>query len=171
MLYEVITPRRRAHRAHHRDIVLDAEAELDLHGAKAVPAVRRRLVGEALRLALPAQAVDWIPEMLFDIVKAAYHHKGFSFIRIVQRCPEWLPKVWDPWLHDPSRILLLTHEDGVAVSESLAKVYRNRREHDPADLNRAREIAADSDNIPVGVLYRNPEVPCYEDLRAGTRQP
>jgi len=113
-----------------------------------------------------AQAVDWIPEMLFDIVKAAYHHKGFSFIRIVQRCPEWLPKVWDPWLHDPSRILLLTHEDGVAVSESLAKVYRNRREHDPADLNRAREIAADSDNIPVGVLYRNPEVPCYEDLRA-----
>jgi len=112
-----------------------------------------------------AQAVDWIPEMLFDIVKAAYHHKGFSFIRIVQRCPEWLPKVWDPWLHDPSRILLLTHEDGVAVSESLAKVYRNRREHDPADLNRAREIAADSDNIPVGVLYRNPEVPCYEEHR------
>jgi len=115
-----------------------------------------------------AQAVDWIPEMLYDIVKAAYHHRGFSFIRIVQRCPEWLPKVWDPWLHDPSRILVLTHADGVPVSEGLAKVYRNRREHDPADLNRAREIAADTDNIPVGILYRNPEVPCYEDLRTGT---
>ncbi|MCG6951749.1 MAG: thiamine pyrophosphate-dependent enzyme [Betaproteobacteria bacterium] len=116
-----------------------------------------------------AQAVDWIPEMLYDIVKAAYHHRGFSFIRIVQRCPEWLPKVWDPWLHDPSRIQVLTHEDGVPVSESLAKVYRNRLEHDPANLNRAREIAADTDNIPVGILYRNPEVPCYEDLRASTR--
>jgi 2-oxoglutarate ferredoxin oxidoreductase subunit beta len=116
-----------------------------------------------------AQAVDWIPEMLFEIVKAAYHHKGFSFIRIVQRCPEWLPKVWDPWLHDPSRILMLTHENGVRVSEALAKVYRNQRTHDPADLNRARELASDSDNIPVGILYRNPEVPCYEDLRASTR--
>jgi len=116
-----------------------------------------------------AQAVDWIPEMLYDIVKAAYHHRGFSFIRIVQRCPEWLPKVWDPWLHDPSRILVLTHENGIRASESLAKVYRNQRAHDPADLNRAREIAADDDNIPVGILYRNPEVPCYEDLRASTR--
>jgi len=116
-----------------------------------------------------AQAVDWIPEMLYDIVKAAYHHRGFSFVRIVQRCPEWLPKLWDPWLHDPSRILLLTHENGLRASDSLAKVYRNQREHDPADLNRAREIAADRDNIPVGILYRNPEVPCYEDLRASTR--
>ena len=116
-----------------------------------------------------AQAVDWIPEMLYDIVKAAYHHRGFSFVRIVQRCPEWLPKVWDPWLHDPSRILVLTHEDGIHPSETLAKVYRNQRAHDPADLNRAREIAADTDNIPVGILYRDPQVPCYEDLRAGAR--
>jgi 2-oxoglutarate/2-oxoacid ferredoxin oxidoreductase subunit beta len=116
-----------------------------------------------------AQAVDWIPEMLYDIVKAAYHHKGFSFIRIVQRCPEWLPKVWDPWLHDPSRILVLTHEDGIRPSEGLAKVYRSQRVHDPADLNRAREIASDTDNIPVGILYRNPEIPCYEDLRTSTR--
>jgi 2-oxoglutarate ferredoxin oxidoreductase subunit beta len=116
-----------------------------------------------------AQAVDWIPEMLFEIVKAAYHHKGFSFIRIVQRCPEWLPKVWDPWLHDPSRILMLNHENGVRVSDALAKVYRNQRAHDPGDLNRARELASDTDSIPVGILYRNPEVPCYEDLRASTR--
>jgi 2-oxoglutarate ferredoxin oxidoreductase subunit beta len=116
-----------------------------------------------------AQAVDWIPEMLYDIVKAAYHHRGFSFVRIVQRCPEWLPKVWDPWLHDPSRILVLTHDNGIRASEGLARVYRNQRAHDPADLNRAREIAADIDNIPVGILYRNPEVPCYEDLRGSTQ--
>ena len=38
-----------------------------------------------------AQAVDWIPEVLYDIVSQAFHHKGFSFVRIVQRCPEWLP--------------------------------------------------------------------------------
>ena len=48
-----------------------------------------------------AQAVDWIPEVLYDIIKAAYHHKGLSFVRILQRCPEWLPKMLDPWVHDP----------------------------------------------------------------------
>ena len=114
-----------------------------------------------------AQAVDWIPETLYDIVKAAYHHKGFSFVRIVQRCPEWLPKVWDPWLHDPQRILMLHHEHGMQLSAGLAKVYKNQAQHDPANLDRAREIASNTDLIPVGILYRNPNVPCYEDLKTG----
>jgi 2-oxoglutarate ferredoxin oxidoreductase subunit beta len=112
-----------------------------------------------------AQAVDWVPELLYDIVKAAYHHKGLSFVRIVQRCPEWLPDMLDPWVHDPNRILLLNHEKGLKASASLAKVYRNQLEHDPGDLNKAREIASSIDPIPVGILYHNPDVPCYEDLR------
>ena len=33
------------------------------------------------------------------------------------------------------------------------------------DLNSAREIASSEDPIPVGILYHNPEIPCYEDLR------
>jgi 2-oxoglutarate ferredoxin oxidoreductase subunit beta len=115
-----------------------------------------------------AQAVDWVPEVLYDIVKAAFHHKGFSFVRIVQRCPEWLPKMFEPWLHDPKKICLLHHEDGLSISPALAKVYTNQERHDPANINRAREMAASMDPIPVGILYRNPDVPCYEDLRAGT---
>lgn len=112
-----------------------------------------------------AQAVDWIPEVLYDIICAAFHHKGFSFVRIMQRCPEWLPDHLEPWLNDPQRILLLSHERGIRVSPSLGKVYKNQRVHDPADIDRAREIASASDPIPVGILYRNPEVPRYEDLR------
>jgi 2-oxoglutarate ferredoxin oxidoreductase subunit beta len=112
-----------------------------------------------------AQAVDWIPEVLYDIISAAFHHKGLSFVRIVQRCPEWLPKLLDPWLHDPEKVLLLDHEDGIRISPGLAKVHKNRRRHDPSDLNRAREIASGFDPIPVGILYRNPDVPCYEELR------
>jgi 2-oxoglutarate ferredoxin oxidoreductase subunit beta len=115
-----------------------------------------------------AQAVDWIPEALYEIVKAAYHHKGLSFVRIVQRCPEWLPTLWDPWLHDPNRILMLHHERGMQLSPGLAKVYRNQEQHDPSNLDRAREIASNTDNIPVGILYHNPAVPCYEDLRYST---
>ena len=112
-----------------------------------------------------AQAVDWIPETLFDIVKAAYHHKGFSFVRIIQRCPEWLPKSLDPWLQDPNRVQLVHHVGGLQVSQGLSRVYKNQVEHDPRDINRAREIASNTDIIPVGILYQNKDVPCYEDTR------
>jgi len=34
-----------------------------------------------------------------------------------------------------------------------------------SSIARARAVASSVDPIPVGILYRNPEVPCYEDLR------
>ena len=37
--------------------------------------------------------------------------------------------------------------------------------HDPLDIHRAREIASITDKVPVGILYQNPAVPCYEDTR------
>ena len=117
-----------------------------------------------------AQAVDWIPEVLYDIIKAAYHHKGLSFVRILQRCPEWLPKMLDPWVHDPLRTMLLTHENGITLSPNLSKVYKTQEQHDPLNINRAREISSLADPIPVGILYRNPEVPCYEVLRDAGQQ-
>ncbi len=116
-----------------------------------------------------AQTADWIPEQLQDIIEAAFHHKGLSFVRVLQRCPEFLPGRFDPWVQDPDRMLLLHHEDGVGIGPNLAKVYRNQEEHDPSNRNRAREIASTHDPMPVGVLYRNPDVPCYEDLRKPDR--
>jgi 2-oxoglutarate/2-oxoacid ferredoxin oxidoreductase subunit beta len=116
-----------------------------------------------------AQAVDWIPEVLYQIISMGFHHKGLSFVRIVQRCPEWLPKQFDPWVRDPQRILLLSHERGLEVSPVLTKIYKNQEQHDPSNLNRAREIASLPDLIPVGILYRNPGVLCYEDLRKAAR--
>ncbi|MBK7056640.1 MAG: 2-oxoglutarate oxidoreductase [Leptospiraceae bacterium] len=115
-----------------------------------------------------AQAVDWIPEVLFDIVKAAYHHKGLSFVRIVQRCPEWLPQSLEPWLHDPQRVLMLHHENGINLSSGLSKVYKNQMHHDPMNFKEATDIAFTTDPIPVGIIYQNPEIPCYEDLRYST---
>ena len=112
-----------------------------------------------------AQAVDWMPELLYDIIRAAYLHRGFSFVRIIQRCPEWLPKMFEPFLHDPNRTLLLTHRNGLSISPELSRTYRNQIEHDPLNLDRAREIASATDPIPVGILYHNPSIPCYEDIR------
>jgi 2-oxoglutarate ferredoxin oxidoreductase subunit beta len=112
-----------------------------------------------------AQAVDWIPETLFQIMPAAFRHRGFSFVRILQRCPEFVGSMFEPWVHDPSRMLMLTHENGIRVSPALRKIYSNQLDHDPSNMNRAREVASIDDPIPVGILYRDPEVPCYEDLR------
>jgi len=117
-----------------------------------------------------AQAVDWIPEVLYDIIAAAYRHKGFSFIRILQRCPEWLPSMFEPWMQDPLKTLLLTHENGLQLSPGVSKVYKNQERHDPSNINRAREIASSQDPIPVGILYRNTEIPCYEELRNAGQQ-
>jgi 2-oxoglutarate ferredoxin oxidoreductase subunit beta len=112
-----------------------------------------------------AQAVDWIPELLYNIISAAFHHKGLSFVRIIQRCPEWLPKLHDIWMQDPQKLLVLNHERGVQISSNLAKVYKNLEQHDPLNMNRAREIASVTDAIPVGILFRDPSVPCYEEVR------
>jgi len=112
-----------------------------------------------------AQAVDWAPDMLYDIVKAAYHHRGLSFVRIIQRCPEWLPQAQDPWMHDPAKVQVLHHADGLQPGAGTLKLYKNQVEHDPINIDRAREIASQHDVIPVGILYRNTQVPCYEDLR------
>jgi 2-oxoglutarate ferredoxin oxidoreductase subunit beta len=112
-----------------------------------------------------AQAVDWIPESLFQIVTAAFRHRGLSFVRVLQRCPEFVGSMFEPWVHDPQRMLMLTHENSLELSPALQKIYRNQIVHDPLDIDRAREIASSEDPIPVGILYHNPAVPCYEDLR------
>lgn len=112
-----------------------------------------------------AQAVDWIPDLLYEVIAAAYRHKGTSFVRILQRCPEFMPGLFDPWIQDPKRMLLLSHPDGVSVPPALAKIYPNVRAHDPSDRAAARAIADVEDPIPVGILYRDASVPRYEALR------
>jgi len=116
-----------------------------------------------------AQAADWIPDLTHDIIQQGFHHKGFSFIRVLQRCPEYLGHRYDEWVQDPQRMLLLKHENGLDISPDLGRIYRNQEVHDPADRNRARELASGHDPIPVGILYRNPDAPCYEDRQVPDR--
>jgi 2-oxoglutarate/2-oxoacid ferredoxin oxidoreductase subunit beta len=116
-----------------------------------------------------AQAVDWIPDLLYEILSKAYHHRGLSFIRILQRCPEFMDHRFDDWVRDPSRMRILTHGDGLRLKPNVSRIYKNQETHDPRNKERALAIAALHEEIPVGVLYRDPSVPCYDDLRAGER--
>ena len=116
-------------------------------------------------LSFVAQAPDWIPEVLYQIIHEGFKHRGFSFIRILQRCPEFQDNRWEPCIQNPASLLMLTHENGIQLSPALSRVYKTQVEHDPADLVGARAIVGTSEQLPVGILYRNPDVPCYEDMR------
>jgi hypothetical protein len=64
---------------------------------------------------------------------------------------------------NPDLNLLLTHEDGVPADAMLLKMYKKQMEHDPADIHQARELAHRTDVFPLGLLYRDPQAPVYED--------
>ncbi len=67
-------------------------------------------------------------------------------------------------MQDPAKIAMLIHDDGVVVPE-LEKLYRSQVRHDPHDLDAARRIASATDHIHLGVLFRDPSRPRYEEIR------
>lgn len=117
------------------------------------------------------QVVEWMPELLYDVIKQAYHHKGFAFVRILQRCPHFTPDVFTSLLTDPKNVLLLKHENGLHISDAVSKMYTTQEEHDPSNIHRAREIAECDDKVPVGILYRNANIEKYEDVHRPKRVP
>jgi len=118
-----------------------------------------------------AQVPEWMPELLYDVIKMAHHHNGFSFIRILQRCPHFMPTLFDSLLSNPDNLVVLTHENGLHLREALAKIYKRQEEHDPSNIHRAREIAEWDDKVPVGILYRNEGIPRYDELKRPARMP
>jgi 2-oxoglutarate ferredoxin oxidoreductase subunit beta len=114
-----------------------------------------------------AQTADWAPAHLYATLLAAHRHRGFAFVRVLQRCPQYTTKLFDDAVRDTSLVELLVHPDGVAVPE-LERLYKNRLEHDPSDLDAARRLAAPSGTIRLGVFYRNETLPVYEETRAVT---
>ena len=70
----------------------------------------------------------------------AIQHKGFSFVRILQRCPKFTPDVFEKQVKDPDYTELLVHENGV-IAPGLEKLFKAQREHDPKDIGEARALA------------------------------
>ncbi|MBI2527150.1 MAG: 2-oxoglutarate oxidoreductase [Candidatus Rokubacteria bacterium] len=112
-----------------------------------------------------AQTGDWVPAHLYETLLAAFRHRGFAFVRILQRCPQYTTDLYEGAVRDPGLIELLVHPDGVSVPD-LARIYKNQVRHDPADLDAARRLAAPDGKIRLGVLYRNETLPVYEDIRS-----
>ena len=111
-----------------------------------------------------AQTVDWNPPHVHATLTAAFRHKGFSFVRIFQRCPQYTPTVFEEAQNDPTLVMVLTHDDGIQADETAMRRFTNRVEHDPTDINTAREIAGREDVLPIGLLFSDPQCPIYEDF-------
>ncbi|MFW5924916.1 MAG: thiamine pyrophosphate-dependent enzyme [Myxococcota bacterium] len=109
-----------------------------------------------------AQTVDWNPAHMLALLRMAHHHEGLSFIRILQRCPHYMDHHWDDLQNNRENMLLLTHEDGVPLDPAVERMYKNRAEHDPSDIDAARAIAGRPGVWPLGLLYRNPEAERYD---------
>ncbi len=109
-----------------------------------------------------AQTVDWNPPHLYATLKAAHEHKGTSFVRILQRCPHYMPDHFDHLQRSPELMCLLTHDDGIELEGPAARIFGQTATHDPSDLAGARALAQNEEAHPVGLLYHNPEAERYD---------
>ncbi len=112
-----------------------------------------------------AQTAEWIPPHLYATLKAAYRHKGFAFVRILQRCPKFTGDIFQYFIQSPEAVQLLEHEAGIETPE-LHRIYENHRRHDPSDMDAARRLAETDDIVRLGIFFRDDSLPRYEETRS-----
>jgi 2-oxoglutarate ferredoxin oxidoreductase subunit beta len=110
-----------------------------------------------------AQTVDWNVAHVYATIAAAHRHQGFSFVRVLQRCPHFMPTEFTCFQDDPSRLMLLKHPDGINIDPAIEDTFKTQQEHDPTDLDAARAHVVLEDTLPIGVLYRSPDNPRYDN--------
>ena len=117
-----------------------------------------------------AQSATWLPAHLDQTIEKAWEHKGLSFVRILQRCPVFMPKAFgEGGLNFP--VVFLDNKDGIPIHPGLLK-RGPAQPHDQRDIDAALSVAARVDPAPMGLLYHNPELPTYEESRlAKARRP
>ena len=111
-----------------------------------------------------AQTAEWVPAHLYATLRAARRHNGFAFVRVLQRCPIFMPGLYDAAVKNPALVEMLVHDDGVLVPE-LEKIYTKRVAHDPSNILEAQRLAADTGAIRLGVFFRDGSRPTYDALR------
>jgi 2-oxoglutarate ferredoxin oxidoreductase subunit beta len=112
-----------------------------------------------------AQTADWVPAHLYATLQAAYEHPGFSFVRILQRCPKFTDDIFAENVKNPDTTELLVHEEGVDPP-GLEKLFKARRVHDPKNIDEARSLARRTDMLRLGIFFRDDSLPVYDEVRA-----
>lgn len=105
-----------------------------------------------------AATADWLADHMYHTIKAAYEHKGFSFVHVLQRCVHYNPHDFDSQSTDAFSFLI--HKDGIPADKRICDKTKKFK-HDPADLQKAFKLAT-SGKRHFGLFYRDPDKPCYE---------
>lgn len=113
-----------------------------------------------------AQTADWNPAHMYETIKAGYEHKGFSFIHVIQRCPIFQSALGEELTSNKDAMSYLEHDNGITVSDDVAKTFKHKTSHDPTNLSMARDLAMDSSMVHMGLFYQNKEAPCYDEYGA-----
>ena len=110
-----------------------------------------------------AQTATWLPAHLDETIERAWEHKGLSFVRILQRCPVFMPEAYgEGGLNFP--VVFLDNEDGIPIHPGLLK-RGPAQTHNQRDIDQALSVAAKVDPAPMGLIYHNPDLPTYEEIR------
>ena len=112
-----------------------------------------------------AQAVDWIPEVLYDIVSGRVPSQGLVVRPHRPALPRMAPEAAGAVGARPGQDHAAPPRDtGCASARRWPRCTAVSRNTTRPICRGARD-RGQSRSIPVGILYRNPDVPCYEDLR------
>jgi 2-oxoglutarate ferredoxin oxidoreductase subunit beta len=118
----------------------------------------------ATNVSFLAQTADWVPAHLAATLYAAYKHPGFSFVRILQRCPVFTPDIFQRAAMKPELTEVLVHENGIS-DPGVEKLYPSHVRHDPSDLDAARELAEAADKVRIGLFFQDTSRARYEETR------
>lgn len=107
-----------------------------------------------------ANTADWMPDHFTNTLKAAFAHKGFSFVHVFQRCPHFDPNNFDRKSTD--WFSFLTHANGIPPDKRLADKVEVI-EHDPHDKDAALKYAYD-EHVYFGLSYQRFDKPQYDEI-------
>ncbi len=113
-------------------------------------------------LSFLAQTATWFPAHLDATIERAWDHRGLAFVRILQRCPVYMPDLFgESGKEFPA--VFLEDDQGIPVDSAMRR-WAGTLAHDSSDLARAFEVARVEKPAPMGLLYHNEEIPAYDRL-------
>lgn len=90
-----------------------------------------------------ARAFSGDEDQTTDVIKEAIAHRGYALVDILQNCVSFNKVNTYQWFKENTYYL----EDS----------------HDPSDRIEAFKRATEKGKLPLGIFYRNPDKPCFED--------
>jgi 2-oxoglutarate ferredoxin oxidoreductase subunit beta len=153
------------------------------YGSTMTPMNPLTLIVGITNVSFLAQTATWLPIHMYETMKLAFEHKGLSFVRVLQRCPAYAEKLYGADAIANIPFAILESEEGIPVDD-FSKRNGTLVKHNHQDMGLAQAAArkeysdfkikienqydfniADGITEPIGLIYRNKNVPTYDEVR------